>query len=66
MREARDGAKKEIEAYRAEKEAEFKKFESEVWRYISLFGMRNLFCPGETGSYLHHGLGLLLTSRDLG
>jgi len=35
VREARDGAKKEIEAYRAEKEAEFKKFESEVWRYIS-------------------------------
>ncbi|KAM7183996.1 Vacuolar (H+)-ATPase G subunit domain containing protein [Naviculisporaceae sp. PSN 640] len=29
VREARDEAKKEIEAYRAQKEAEFKKFESE-------------------------------------
>jgi hypothetical protein len=30
VKEARDEAKKEIEAYRAEKEAEFKKFEAEV------------------------------------
>lgn len=30
VREARDEAKKEIEAYRAKKEAEFKKFEAEV------------------------------------
>jgi hypothetical protein len=30
VKEARDEAKKEIEAYRAEKEAKFKKFESEV------------------------------------
>lgn len=30
MKEARDEAKKEIEAYRNSKEGEFKKFESEV------------------------------------
>jgi hypothetical protein len=30
VREARDEAKKEIEAYRASKEAEFKAFEAEV------------------------------------
>lgn len=30
MREARDEAKKEIEAYRVNKEAEFKEFEAEV------------------------------------
>jgi hypothetical protein len=30
VKEARDEAKKEIEAYRAKKEAEFKKFEAEV------------------------------------
>jgi hypothetical protein len=30
VKESRDEAKKEIEAYRAKKEAEFKKFEAEV------------------------------------
>lgn len=30
MREARDEAKKEIEEYRAQKEAEYKAFEAEV------------------------------------
>lgn len=30
MREARDEARKEIEEYKAQKEAEFKQFESEV------------------------------------
>ena len=30
VKEARDEAKKEIEAYRAKKEAEYKKFEAEV------------------------------------
>jgi V-type H+-transporting ATPase subunit G len=30
VKEARDEAKKEIDAYKAEKEAEFKKFEAEV------------------------------------
>ena len=30
VREARDEAKKELEAYKSQKEVEFKKFESEV------------------------------------
>ena len=33
IKEARDEAKKEIEAYKAEKEQEYKKFEAEVRRY---------------------------------
>jgi V-type H+-transporting ATPase subunit G len=32
VREARDEAKKEIEAYRADKEAEYKEFEAQVCR----------------------------------
>lgn len=35
VREARDEAKKEIEAYKAQKEAEFKKFEAEVWCFYA-------------------------------
>lgn len=38
VREARDEAKKEIEAYRAKKEAEFKKFEAEVSLMLSSRG----------------------------
>lgn len=36
VKEARDGAKKEIEAYRKAKDEEFKKFEAEVRVGISL------------------------------
>ena len=35
MREARDEAKKEVEAYRRAKDEEFKKFEAEVCPHIS-------------------------------
>jgi hypothetical protein len=35
VREARDEAKKEIEAYRANKEAEYKEFEAKVLHFLA-------------------------------
>lgn len=54
VKEARDEAKKEIEAYRKEKEDEFKKFESEVWlsyplselRAVELWLLKGFICVG--------------------
>jgi hypothetical protein len=38
LKDARSEAAKEIEEYKAKKEAEYKKFESEVCLYIHIYG----------------------------